>query len=63
MDKPKASLKYFDFIAMMILACQLLAYIFGARVISLFSITLPGGIIPFCITFFLWNILTELYAI
>lgn len=53
--------KYFTLFGMLIVANKLCSMIFAQRIVNVFGITLPGGIIPFCIIFMLLDIMTNHY--
>lgn len=60
--KEKTQLKYLPFLAMLVITAQLAANILGPRTILLGPFLLPGGIWSFPLTFFLWDIVTEVYG-
>lgn len=58
----KTQLKYLPFLAMLVITAQLAANILGPRTILVGPLVLPGGIWSFPLTFFLWDIITEVYG-
>lgn len=60
--KEVQSLKYFPLLGMLILTAQLAASVLGPRTILIGPFLLPGGIWSFPLTFFLWDIVTEVYG-
>ena len=59
----KTQLKYLPFLSMLVITAQLASNILGARTIILMdSFLLPGGILSFPLTFFLWDIISEVYG-
>ena len=60
--KEKTHLKYFPLFAVLVITAQLAANILGPRTIIIGPFLLPGGIWSFPLTFFLWDIVTEVYG-
>lgn len=61
-SKEIQSLKYFPLLGMLIITAQLAASVLGPRTILIGPFLLPGGIWSFPLTFFLWDIVTEVYG-
>ncbi|OGT42075.1 MAG: hypothetical protein A3F42_07395 [Gammaproteobacteria bacterium RIFCSPHIGHO2_12_FULL_37_34] len=60
--KEKTYLKYYSLFAILLITAQLAANVLGPRTIVLGPFLLPGGIWSFPLTFFLWDIVTEVYG-
>lgn len=60
--KEKLHLKYYPLLAILVITAQIAANILGPRTISMGPFLLPGGIWSFPLTFFLWDIVTEVYG-
>ena len=60
--KEKTHLKYFPLFAVLVITAQLAANVLGPRTILVGPFVLPGGIWSFPLTFFLWDIVTEVYG-
>lgn len=60
--KEKTYLKYYPLFAVLVITAQLAANILGPRTIVVGPFLLPGGIWSFPLTFFLWDIITEVYG-
>lgn len=60
--KEKIHLQYYPLLAILIITAQLAANVLGPRTISEGVFLLPGGIWCFPLTFFLWDIVTEIYG-
>jgi uncharacterized integral membrane protein (TIGR00697 family) len=58
----KEYLKFFPLFAILIITAQLAASVLGPRTIVVGPLLLPGGIWSFPLTFFLWDIVTEVYG-
>ena len=56
------TLKYLPLLGMLIITAQLAASVLGPRTISVGPFLLPGGIWSFPLTFFMWDIVTEVYG-
>jgi len=54
--------RYLPLLAMLVISAQLAAHVLGPRSISMGDLVLPGGILSFPLTFFLWDIITEVYG-
>jgi len=60
--KEKEHLKFFPLFAILIITAQLAASVLGPRTIVIGPFVLPGGIWSFPLTFFMWDIVTEVYG-
>jgi uncharacterized integral membrane protein (TIGR00697 family) len=61
-SKQANDFKFFTLFGMLLVTSKLCSMLFAQRLISLCGIILPGGIIPFCITFMVLDIVTNNYG-
>lgn len=63
MDKTQANdFKFLTVFGMLLVTTKLCSMLFAQRLISIYGIVLPGGIIPFCTTFMILDIVTNNYG-
>lgn len=54
--------KFYTLFGMLLVTFKLCAMLFAQRLVSFYGIILPGGIIPFCMTFMILDIVTNNYG-
>ena len=62
MNTIEKHLKYYSMFALFFLAANMTYFSMSPRIISIFSMIQPGGIIVFPLTFFISDIITEVYG-
>ncbi|MBP9742511.1 MAG: queuosine precursor transporter [Burkholderiales bacterium] len=61
--KQTAYFKFLSLFGMLLVTTKLCSMLFAQRVFEVYGIIFPGGILPFCITFMLLDIITNNYGL